>query len=201
MGANYDSRIYLIDDKKVIEKHWEADVGQSVAEDGYSYSGCIGMLDNSIDWVRIVPFNSQVEASDYISENARKFGGPMAVPFKIQGGKAVPAYVKTAVTRYGTALENLSGLEDKVRKDFYNAKSQFVGCKKCKSKLSRSFLKTTFCPICNQSLLSTTSLQRVEKAGQKIKDTCLALGQARTKAKEQNCTGKIGYVIGGICSS
>jgi hypothetical protein len=201
MGASLDSRTYLTDDKKIITSKWDADVEHSQSMNGCSYSGAIGMLTGLIVFIRIEPLASHDEAIEYIAENHRKFEGPMAVPFKIQGKKAVPTYVKNAITKYEKAKTNKRESEDKVRQDFYNAKSQFVGCKKCKSKLSRSFLKTTFCPICNQNLLSTTSLQRIEKTKQKVQDTCTALEKARTKARQQNYTGKIGYVVGGICSS
>jgi hypothetical protein len=205
MGANLDSRTFLTDDKGVIKTKWDEEVSHSQYQDGCSYSGCIGMLDGSIEWVNRGPFNSQDEALEHISENHRKWSGPMAVPFKIKGGKKVPAYVKKANEKYETAKDQRQVLEAKAKQDFHNAKSQFVTCKGCKSKLNRSHLHTTFCsticPLCSQNLLSATVLQRVKKAEQKIKDTCIALGEARVKAREQNATGKIGYVVGGICSS
>jgi len=201
MGASFDSRTYFTDDKKVIQSKWDADVEHSQYMDGCSYSGSISMLYGYIDFVRRGPFDSQEQASDYISENACKWDGPMAVPFKIQGGKAVPSYVKKATEKYQAAELKKEELRITIGEDFYNAKSQFVGCKKCKSKLSRSFLKSTFCPICNQTLLSTTSLQRIEKAKNRVNEMYANLDKARFKAREQNCTGKIGYVVGGICSS
>ena len=57
------------------------------------------ILDGSIDFVRREPFNSQTEANEYILENHSKWDGPMAVAFKIKGGKAVPTYVKNAKTK------------------------------------------------------------------------------------------------------
>jgi len=201
MGANYESMTYLIDDKDAIKSYWEADVNYSQSMDGCSYSGAIGMLDESIDWVRVVPFNSQNEADEYISENARKWSGPMAVPFKIQGGKAVPAYVKNAKEKYDKAQEKQRQIVEKISQDIFDAKSKFIGCKNCNSKINRSFLRLTDCPICNAELLSTTSLQRIENAKKKVSDMLSAWKAANVKAREQNCTGKIGYVIGGICPS
>ena len=201
MGANSDNRTYFTDDKRVVSGNWDYDVQQSQHMDGCSYSGAIGMLDGSIDWVRIEPFNSQAEAEDYISENARKWDGPMAVPFKIKGAKAVPAYVKNAKTKYDQAMEKQRQIVDKAHKDVTNAKGQFVGCKKCKSKINRSYLKIADCPLCGENLISATNLQRIENAKQKSNKMLAVWKEALTKAREANCTGKIGYVVGGICSS
>jgi len=44
-------------------------------------------------------------------------------------------------------------------------------------------------------------MQRIEKAKQKTRDMLDAWKEAEYKARKTNCTGKIGYVVGGICSS
>lgn len=200
MGANFDSRTYFTDDKQVIRENWDADVQHSQQMDG-CYSGAIGMLVyDSIDWCNRIA-DSQGEAEEYISENARKWDGPMAVPFKIKGGKKVPAYVKNAKIRYDQAQEKQRQIVEKLHQDITNAKSKFISCKNCISKININFLKTADCPVCRQNLISHTGMQRIEKAKQKTSDMLSAWKKAETKAREANCTGKIGYVVGGICSS
>jgi hypothetical protein len=198
MGASFDSRTFLTDDKGIIRNKWEEAVEYSKIMDGCSYSGSIGMFDASIDWVRREPFNTANEAYEYISEQHSKWDGPMAVSFKIQGGKAVPAYVKNAIEKYEQATAKKEELVISIRKAIFNAKSKFIGCKVCGSKINRSFIKDTSCPICNKAtLISATDEKRIARANTKIEKTRFALQQARQKANKQNANGKIGYVVGG----
>ena len=201
MGGSLDTRIYFTEDKEAIETEWNADVDQSRSMDGTSYSGCIGMLEGFIDFVCIKPLNSQAEANEYVSEHHRKWDGPMAVPFKIKGAKAVPAYVKKAENKVLKAKDKIAEVEQQVKTSLFNAKSQFVACKVCKSKLNRSRLSNTFCPLCNKTLLSDTSTNRIEKAKTKAKEALQGWIDARDKAVKDNATGKVGYLVGGICSS
>ena len=73
---------------------------------------------------------------------------------------------------------------DGVIKAFVNAKSKTVTCKKCKSKLTRSYIQTgnfrkhVACPLCHEGLLSPTDVKRIERAEQNLKD-------ARQKSKDQ----------------
>jgi len=201
MGANYDGRTYFTDDKEVIRRKWDNDVQDSQHMDGCSYSGCIGMLTGHIDWVRIEPFNSEYEASEYISEHACKWDGPMAVPFKIKGTKAVPAYVKNAEEKCEKATKKIVELEKELASKALNSKSKFVGCKNCNSKLNKRYLRIAICPLCNKTLLSGTSLKRIEAAKERERKASKHLSAMRDKARATNATGKIGYTIGGICSS
>ena len=202
MGANLDYRTYFTDDKKEIQSNWDQDVQHSQDMDGHSYSGCIGMLGDDISYVSKI-FNSVDEAKDYISETHRKWdSNPLAVPFRIQGGKKVPAYLKNAKTKYDQAREKQRQIVEKIHKDItINAQSKFISCKNCISKINRSFLRVADCPVCRQNLISETSMQRIEKAKQKTRDMLDAWKEAEYKARKTNCTGKIGYVVGGICSS
>jgi hypothetical protein len=201
MGANLDTRTYNTDDKTDIRRRWDSDVEESQHSDGNSYSGCIGMFDSGIAFIREV-FDSARQAYDYISENHQKWDNPLGVPFRIAGSKKVPSYVKNAKERYDKAQEKHRQIVEKVHQDILNAKSKFVSCKVCSSKLNRSFLRTVDCPICNKAtLISKTGMQRIEKARQKTSEMLSAWKEACTKATKANCTGTIGYVVGGLCSS
>jgi len=201
MGAALDYKVYKTDDKPAIKTQWDADVEHSQYMDGVSYSGSIGMLTDSLNFVSVPPFNSLNEATVYIEDNHSKFDNPMAVPFNLKSAKEVPAYVKKAEKKYNDTERDIRRIEDKLKREFFEAKSKFVGCKKCKSKISRTFLNSTFCPICNQTLLSDTNTRRIEKGKQKVKTALSAMHEAKEKARQQNCTGKVGYVVGGLCSS
>lgn len=43
-------------------------------------------------------------------------------------------------------------------------KAEFIGCKKCGSRLARKFLYTNFCPVCKNDFRSETALKSIEAA-------------------------------------
>jgi|APSaa5957512576_1039674.scaffolds.fasta_scaffold54086_2 hypothetical protein len=201
MGANFESVTFLTDDKGVIKSQWDGAVEHSQHMDGCSYSGSIGMLDGCIDWVRREPCLNEQEAEEYIADHHNKWDGPMAVPFKIKGGKKVPAYLINAKKKSQEAKQKLEELETHLANNIISAKNDFVGCRGCKSKLSRQHLTSSFCPLCHTVLLSETSLKRIEKAKDKAQKAFNHWIEMRDKATKANATGKIGYVVGGLCSS
>lgn len=79
--------------------------------------------------------------------------------------------------------KELTELRERVRKarDAYttlqqevsiqNRKSEFIGCPNCGSSLRREKLRSQNCPLCGVDLRSKTSLERLAKANERIKDT------------------------------
>ena len=125
----------------------------------------------------------------------------MAVPFHVQGGKSVPAYVKNAKKRYNKAEAKANNVEDQIRNQFFQRKSQFISCKECKSKLNRNHLSSIFCPLCNASLFSDTNINRIKTLKSKVAEAINHLQNMTRRAASENRSGKIGYVVGGLCSS
>ncbi len=80
MGAELDFRTYRTFDKSEVRKSWIDDVDRSLMENGNSYSGCIGMLGDNIQW-RTQKVHTQEEAVQYIMENHDKWEPPIAVQF------------------------------------------------------------------------------------------------------------------------
>ena len=81
MGAEYSNRSFPTDDKKQITKRWADMVDTCLHENGNQYSGCIGMLGASIQWVNCEPKESQALARTYIEDNHEMWQSGLAVPY------------------------------------------------------------------------------------------------------------------------
>ncbi|NBP03674.1 MAG: hypothetical protein EBU90_26975 [Proteobacteria bacterium] len=98
MGAQFDYRIYDCDTKQDIQKSWIKDQKEAIEEyvedhmeeyddsyedamDNIGYSGDINTLPEKIEWVRVIPFDNERDAVDYISKNHEKWENPLGVPF------------------------------------------------------------------------------------------------------------------------
>lgn len=81
MGAEYDSRSFPTDDKQTITKRWADMVDTCLSENGHQYSGCIGMLGDSIQWIDCEPKESKALANEFIEENHEKWQSGLGVPY------------------------------------------------------------------------------------------------------------------------
>lgn len=64
-------------------------------------------------------------------------------------------------------------------------KAEYIGCKRCGSKLSREYLKGNFCPVCHADLRSPSTLDRIRKYDESIKATDEKIKAEQMKAKEK----------------
>jgi hypothetical protein len=87
MGACFNSRVFSTDDREAITRSWDNAVEQSLYEDGHSYSGEIGMLRGSIQWVD-KELENEDTAEDYVVDHHEKWEPAMAVSFTLDGKKA-----------------------------------------------------------------------------------------------------------------
>ena len=62
------------------ENKWISDVNESYSCDGNSYSGCIGMLGGSVNWISH-SFETLEKAVTYIEDNQNKWDNPMGARF------------------------------------------------------------------------------------------------------------------------
>lgn len=91
---------------------------------------------------------------------------------------AVRFYDKSSLkpTKQMTALEErkkkliLARDEYKKEHSIQNRKSEFVGCKECRSKISAKHLRNHFCPVCGKDLWADYILERIKKYNADIKD-------------------------------
>lgn len=81
MGAEYSFRSFATDDKEKITKRWRDMVNTCLYQNGNQYSGCIGMLGDSIQWVDCEPKESQELAHTHIEDKHEKWQSGLAVPY------------------------------------------------------------------------------------------------------------------------
>ena len=64
---------------------------------------------------------------------------------------------------------------------FANAKSEYIGCKNCGSKIARKYLRRNFCPVCDADLRPETTLNRIAALRTKAEKSSDALKAELTK--------------------
>lgn len=64
-------------------------------------------------------------------------------------------------------------------------KADYVGCQTCGSKLSRAFLANDYCPLCRNDLRSATTLDRIARYDENIKELEQKVRQERLKQKDK----------------
>ena len=87
----------------------------------------------------------------------------------------------------------------KIEAAFLGAKSEYVGCKECGSKLKRSLLKKTNCPLCGRNLLSETDTTRLMNAHDRIvnaqKKQKEFIGKEQKKAEKAAKNRKVRWLV------
>jgi len=142
---------------------------------------------------------SEDEAREFVLERHNKWEAAVAVSFYLPAKEGVrdKARVEKARTKAREAQAARSAGHKKAWEAFTGAKSGFVGCKGCKSKLSRSHIKQTHlgvvCPLCSSPLLSATVTARLAALKGKAEKAEKAVREARAPKPSK----KLGWAIGG----
>lgn len=156
--------------------------------------GCSGV--SSIRWLGHILCNSYEEAEEEVKKQDRGWYDCLAVRYRENEPTKSSKSTQNASERVNEAQKAYNSLKIKVESDFATCKSEFIGCKSCGSKLNRKLLKTPACPLCGQSLLSPTALDRLEKAKERIKKAQIALSDSAEKdEKKRKKTGKIRWLV------
>jgi transcription initiation factor IIE alpha subunit len=148
---------------------------------------------NFID--RVYPcYEDAMAAVEKIDKNT--FYGCFAVKYH-ESPETIPKAIITIRARRDAALKKYAEFENKAH--FADAKSQYVGCKCCGSKLSVSFLlkkgRPNLCPMCGEDLRPTSTLERLAKLRQNYKQLNEQTRQAELDFKRKNITGKINWLV------
>lgn len=67
-------------------------------------------------------------------------------------------------------------------KDF---KSQYLGCKKCGSKLNKDYLKSNKCPLCHEDMRSDTVLKNIARLRNLEKELGKAIREEELRLSEK----------------
>lgn len=148
-------------DKQRVQAYWD-----EVAMHEDCQEGCTGLPD-SIIWYNKPVLSNYEAAQNWIEEHDSNWYDQIAIRYKdvidVKPSKAL----EKALERKVKATNNYYDLSNKFH--FENVKSQFIGCKKCGSKLSIKFLHNNFCPLCKNDLRPETILKRIEVAKENMK--------------------------------
>lgn len=168
---------YLDYPETVSKSSIESKLGAFVETECHQECGKLG----KIRWLDHEPFNSYDEAEDYIRMMDNGWYDNLAVRFRTPSIES-QAY-KDLKRRENVLQHKLESLDKK--NYFENAKSAYIGCKNCGSKISRTHLicklKPNHCPICGADLRPATALEQIEKYRTSI--TSIQNKQAEEKKK------------------
>lgn len=67
----------------------------------------------------------------------------------------------------------------------YDFKADFIGCRKCNSKINRTYIRGNVCPICHADLRSQSILDKLKGYQDKIDELEKRIIQEQTKQKEK----------------
>lgn len=210
MGGALNIEIYT-GDVKGLPKWWKGRQEQDRYEHGHeTYSGGIGTLEPGVQLIpNQTPFTTQGQAEDFIEESHYKGHKALAVPFK--GTIEVPFIaLKQALTRRDAAGDKVETLARQFLAEARATKSKTIGCKRCGSSITRSYLKLGRdthgamhmdadripCPVCGNDLMTPTAQKRLQAAAdalQKAENECYDL-----RDRKETKPG-INWAVGGWC--
>lgn len=149
------------------------------------------------------PFNNRDDAYNWLVAN--KFGHyeQIAVPFletksvedQIKGHPKLEASYRKVQEMAEKATETWNEYEDLNNAfHFRDAKSEFIGCKNCGSKLARRYLNSNRCPVCGHDLRPQSLLDRIEAKKEKSREYRKKESQMR-KAFEKKLESKKMWLV------
>lgn len=190
MGHVVRTEIYPANvNKKFVQQEWDAVV--RCEDRGEGASG----LPYPIRWIDKT-FPNIETAQQYIEEHDNGWYDQLAVKFldysevKVKETKAYEKLVEKRVD----AIRRMNDLEHTFH--FANAKSAFIGCKNCGSKISSKYLRTNYCPVCNYDMRPETVQERIKKARQNAKELEKKLAEEQRKMEEkQKKSAKVRWLV------
>lgn len=171
-------------DEKIDKVKVELDLNAHAACAGRG-EGSTG-LGSKIRWLDKV-CDTEADAHDYIKSVDKGWYDQIAVRYRVP---IETAKVKGLRNRLNEARKNASEINAVIH--YSTVKAAFVSCPNCKSKISRPYIKSNFCPVCRADLRPATVLARVKKAAQKCLDLEDKLRQAEREAAKK---GKVRWLI------
>ena len=174
---------YVIYDEKVSKAVIMADIREHAEHDGDGYSSRMTWHDNT------APFESYEKAKAFIEQVDRNWYDDHAVKFKDYSD------AKSAkIDEYETKKVELMKAEMEYKKahSIKTFQAEFIGCKKCGSKLSKQYIRGDQCPLCHADLRSQTTIDKIKWYQDKIKDYC---NRIETEKMKQKNKAKIKWLV------
>ncbi len=151
---------------------------------------------SGIDGIRFLSpiCESREEAEAYLKANDTHWYDQLAVHFK-----KYPRVERDATKKISELQKRLSAGNARLEKivdesRVQNRTSAMIGCPKCKSSLSRTYLRGQICPLCHADLRSKTNLDRIKAAEANVADLQRQI-KAETTAEAQKKKPAIYWLV------
>lgn len=158
-------------DKKKVEQKLANYVAKRCFQEGGHLS--------KIRWIDSEPCANEDEAHEKIERLDKGLYDCIAV--KYYDTCNVPETEKIKTLRAASTQAYRKYNELSVAFHFANAKSEYIGCKNCGSKIARKYLRRNFCPVCDADLRPETTLNRIAALRTKAEKSSDALKAELTK--------------------
>lgn len=158
-------------DKKKVEQELANYVAKRCFQEGGHLS--------KIRWIDSEPCANEDEAHEKIERLDKGWYDCIAV--KYYDTCNVPETEKTKTLRAASTQAYRKCNELSAAFHFANAKSEYIGCKNCGSKIARKYLRRNFCPVCDADLRPETTLNRIAALRTKAEKSSDALKAELTK--------------------
>lgn len=153
---------HYVFDENVDKRRAEAEINADVEQETYREGG--GGLPSRIRWLDIV-CNSREEAERCIEANDNGWYDQLAVKYReIPLGNPTKK-IEDLKAKLNETRNKYNELQRKVV--FQEFKSEYVGCKKCGSRLSTKYLRSNNCPLCGNDMRSQTTLNTLARLKEK----------------------------------
>lgn len=191
MGSRFNTYTYNGAAKELSDFHSEYQHEERLEGGSDTYAGHLGILADGLHIVDVKPYAFASDAREYIENNHSKWNCAFAVPFKGEVRDYDSASKKIIAQRKKAELD-LALSKRKFLKQIKSTKSKTIGCKKCGSAITRSYLSEAVCPVCRGDLLTATQLSQLKS--RKIKLSKLNQQSLQKISKTGTC-----YIVGGWC--
>lgn len=147
--ADYPEKV----NKRQVQDEWDSYVRHT--ECGYQ-EGASG-LPQPIRWLERL-FDTRDEAKAWIEKNEREWYDCLAVKYKEEKPSKTIDELRTRVQELRAKYAAINS-----KPHFEGAKSEYVGCKTCGSKLNVKYVKN-HCPLCSADLRPSSTLAAIARA-------------------------------------
>lgn len=201
MGACFDSATFKACDEKTLTKKFsELQEGRSYDNGSDTYAGHIGIARGLT--ISSKSFKTVNEAEDYVQNNAQKWSSAIAVKVG-DFSKIFPvtATEKKEVQKLDEMQKKFDNWEKDLIERVKASKSAHRGCKRCGSKISVKYIKTSHCPVCSDMKFIETDTDRknYETLRVKLKEQKEKVNALSKKYDEKNKNNF--WYVGAWCAS
>lgn len=146
-------------------------------------------LGRQIRWYNANICDSYEDAKEFIDARDRGSYDQLAVRYRVL---AEPTNeIKKLEETLNQARRKYREMGSKLH--FSGAKAALIGCKKCGSKLARTYLKTNYCPMCGADLRPDSTKAAIQRQADKIAELEKKVQIAGKEAARKN--GKLMWLV------